>query len=251
MTGIDLNREIRYLHASLRYFAPLESHVSRVCGYDVLLLVFEGVLHFTEDGTPYDIGAGEYFIQKKGTRQSALHPSESPKYLFVHFDGTWGNGGELLPRRGYFSPSELMPLMERLDRAHAQRRSLTEKTALFLRILSKLYQRKEPEGPGGEIAAYLRKHACEACTLEELSLRFRYSKNQIINRMKQDYGMTPLEYRNLHRMKRAEWLLRVTATPLSRIAEECGYGEYSQFYKEFSRTYHLSPKQWREENREV
>ena len=232
MIGLDLNQPVRYLHASLRYFEPKESHVTRFCADDVLLMVFEGTLHFTEDGVPHDVAAGEYFIQKKESRQSALRPSDSPKYFYVHFLGAWEEEGDVLPRRGTVSPEEMMPVMERLDQENSRNRSLIEKSALFYQILSGLYQRKSPGGPGGEIAAYLRKHACEACTLEELSLRFRYSKNQIINRMKQDYGMTPLEYRNLHRMKRAEWLLRVTATPLSRIAEECGYGEYSQFLKE-------------------
>ncbi len=249
MDGIDLNQPIRYRHASLRYFAPMESHVVRFCKDCVLLLVFEGVLHFTEDGTPYDVGAGEYFIQKNNVWHDALRPSDSPKYLYVHFDGHWGGEGEILPRRGRFSPAELMPLMERLDLAHSRNQSLTEKSALFFRILSKLHLREEPAGAEGVIAAYLREHACEGVSLEELSLRFRYSKNQIINLMKNGYGMTPLEYRNLHRMKRAEWLLRVTSAPLARIAEECGYGEYSQFFKEFLRTYGISPRQWRAENR--
>ncbi|MBQ4323803.1 MAG: helix-turn-helix transcriptional regulator [Clostridia bacterium] len=248
MIGIDLNQPIQYKHASLRYFSPQESHTVRFCMENVLLLVFEGVLHFTEDGKPYDIGAGEYFIQKAHTRHGALHPSDSPKYLYVHFDGCWGDEGEILPRQGVFSPEEMMPLMERLDLAHSRNRSLTEKSALFFRVLSKLYLSEEPTGPVGEIAEYLREHACESISLQDLSVRFRYSKNQIINLMKKGYHMTPLEYRNLHRMKHAEWLLRVTSSSLAQVAEECGYGEYSQFYKEFFRTYGVSPKEWRAEH---
>ncbi len=249
MTGIDLNQPIRYQHASLRYFEPKETHVTRFCRDDVLLLVFEGTLHFTEDGNEYDLGAGEYFIQKKETHQSALRPSDSPKYLYVHFLGAWEEEGEILPRRGTFLPDELMPLMEALDRAHSRNRSLMEKAALFYRILSHLYQRKEPAGTGSEIAAYLRKHACENISLTALSQRFSYSKNQIINLMKKGYGMTPLEYQHFYRLKRGEWLLRVTSIPLARVAEECGYGEYSQFYKEYLRFYGMTPGQWRAEHR--
>lgn len=246
MQGIDLNHPIRFVHASMRCFSPGEAHVTRICPDHVLLLVFEGVLHFTEDGAPYEIGAGEYFIQKQNTRQSALRPSDSPKYFYVHFGGSWTSQGELLPRRGIFSPGELMPLMESLDQSGG--RNLTEKTALFLQILTALHHPKEPAGVGSEIAAYLREHACENVTLTDLSERFSYSRNQIINLMKKAYGTTPLDYHHQHRLKRAEWLLRVTSVPLSQVAEECGYGEYSQFYKEFFRRYGRSPKEWREES---
>lgn len=250
MLGIDLNRPIRIVNASFRHFSPGESHVTRFCTDDVLLLVYEGSLHFTEEGISYEIGAGEYFIQKKNTHQSALHPSQSPKYLYVHFSAEWGEGDGVLPKRGRFSPEETLPLMERLDRAHSRNRNLTEKSALFYQILSHLFLREEPpSGPANEIGDYLRKHAFEKVSLEELSARFSYSRNQIINLIKKEFGMTPLEYQHRQRLKRAEWLLRVTAMPLSRVAEECGYGEYSQFYKEFLRTYGASPKQWRAENR--
>ena len=248
MEGIDLNRPIRFKHASLRYFSFRESHVTRICPESVLLLVFEGILHFTEEGIPYRVGAGEYFIQKANTRQSAQGPSESPKYLYVHFDACWDCPEVLLPRRGTVSIAELMPLMEELDRA--EHRSLTEKSALFFQILTALLCRKTNIGPGGEIGAYLRERACETVSLQDLSDRFSYSRNQIINLVKQEFGMSPLEYQHCQRLKRAEWLLRVTATPLARVAEECGYGEYSQFYKEFLRKYGISPRQWREGHRE-
>lgn len=247
MAGIDLNQPLRFCHASLRYFAPGESHVTRICEEDVLLLVFEGVLRFTEDGAPYEISAGEYFIQKQNTRQGPFGPSDSPKYLYVHFEGQWAEEGELLPRRGKFSPRELMPLMEELDRASG--RTLTEKTALFLQIASALQGPAEPAGTAREIAAYLREHACEGVSLSDLSARFSYSRNQIINLMKQAYGTTPLEYHHGQRLKRAEWLLRVTSVSLSQVSEECGYGEYSQFYKEFFRLHGCSPKEWREAHR--
>jgi AraC-like DNA-binding protein len=247
MQGIDLNQPLRFRHASLRYFAPGESHVVRDCDSEVLLLVFEGILRFTEDGTAYEIGAGEYFIQKNNTRQGPFGPSDSPKYLYIHFCGHWTEEGEILPRRGTFSPREMMPLMEELDQAGT--RNLTEKTALFLQILSVLHGPAEPAGTAKEIASYLREHACEGVSLSELSARFSYSRNQIINLMKKDYGMTPLEYHHRQRLKRAEWLLRVTSVSLAQVSEECGYGEYSQFYKEFFRLHGCSPKEWRETHR--
>ena len=64
MSGIDLDKPINYKHSSLRFFKEGERHVSRICNDDVLLLVFDGILNFQEDGKSYSIKAGEYHIQK-------------------------------------------------------------------------------------------------------------------------------------------------------------------------------------------
>ena len=50
MKGIDLNKQIIYLHSSLRFFDKKEHHINRFCEENVLLLVYEGVLRFSEDG---------------------------------------------------------------------------------------------------------------------------------------------------------------------------------------------------------
>ena len=241
MTGIDLNREIGYKKASLRYFAPGEAHVARLCRENVLLLVYEGSLSFTENGYSVTVGAGEYYVQQAGGRQGADRPSDSPKYLYVHFTGVWGEGDGVLPRRGVFSPEALLPLMTRLDEAAHRGRTKAETTGLFLQILTELYRKEGPTGIGEEIAAFLRAEACRKITLKEVANRFHYSKNQVINVMRNTYGVSPMEYRRRQRLKRAEWLLQVTPASLTRIAEECGYGDYSQFYKAFFAAHRCSP----------
>ena len=65
MIGIDLDRVITYKHASLRFFKEKEHHITRLCEDNVLLLVFEGVLRFSENEEEIEVSAGEYYIQKK------------------------------------------------------------------------------------------------------------------------------------------------------------------------------------------
>ena len=67
MYVIDLKKPIEYIYASFRYFEDGEKHVTRFCKHDVLLLVFDGVLKFTENGEDYEIHKGEYYIQKNGS----------------------------------------------------------------------------------------------------------------------------------------------------------------------------------------
>lgn len=72
MQGIDLNKPIRYKTASLRFFKEGEHHISRRCPEDVLLLVYDGVLRFSEDGVPFEISAGQYYMHEAPNTLEAL-----------------------------------------------------------------------------------------------------------------------------------------------------------------------------------
>ena len=61
-SGLNLELLPVYCGSSFRYFEPGEKHVTRVFTQDVLLLVFEGVLRFSENGRPIEVGKGEYYI---------------------------------------------------------------------------------------------------------------------------------------------------------------------------------------------
>lgn len=61
-------------------------------------------------------------------------------------------------------------------------------------------------------------------------------------------GVTPLEYLNSYRIKRAMYLLQTTTAPISQIAEECGFPTITTFNRNFQRHSSISPSQWRNEN---
>lgn len=67
MEGIDLNKPITYIHSSLRFFNEKEHHINRFCEENVLLLVYKGVLRFSENGIEHEVRPGEYYIQKAMT----------------------------------------------------------------------------------------------------------------------------------------------------------------------------------------
>ena len=250
MEGLNLNRPIRYRRASFRYFAPGERHITRICEHDVLLLVTEGCLRFSENGHPREIFEGEYYIQKRGDRHRGDFPSDSPKYLYVHFEGEWGTEVSFLPRRGTFSVKNLLPLLLRLDEACHRGGVLTEQLSIFYHILTVLRPNEQPDPDiGNNICEYIREHRFEPITLKELSRKFDYSQNQIINIVRKSYGCSPLQYLHRQRVEHGAWLLRVTSKSLGEISAECGYGEYSQFYRQFVKVYKISPGQWRTSHR--
>lgn len=245
MIGIELDREIRYHHSSLRYFKEGEHHITRHCKDDVLLMVFEGILRFSEDGEEYELHPGDYHIQHHQSDQAGPVASDAPKYLYVHFWGDWSEGETVLPRSGTFDAIALLEEMKELDRLAHSGAPYIAQCSLFYGLLAKLAKRPAGNTIADEIAAYLAREAHRGVGLWELEKEFHFSKNHIINLFKKAYGMTPIAYANLKRLERAEYRMEVTSLSLEEIALSCGFSDYSHFYKLFIKKHGCSPEKWR------
>lgn len=250
MRGIDLDRPIRYLGASLRFFKPGEHHVTRTCSDDVLLLVFDGVLRFSEDGVPCEVHAGEYYIQQHGLFQGGERASDAPRYLYVHFlSDHWTEGGKILPFRGTFDPSAFRFEMERMDALAHSDAPYIAKAGTFYNILSALGAKKQPKTAATELSDYITRHCDTEVTLDTLCREFHFSKNHIINLFEKNYGMTPIAYLQEQRLQRAEYLMETTSDSLETVALASGFHHYSYFYRLFVRKNGVSPEKWREQKR--
>lgn len=245
MNGINLNRPITYRHASMRFFEKGEYHITRRCRDDVLVLVYEGVLRFREDGIDRQVRAGEYYIQKAGLFQEGITPSDAPKYLYVHFRAEWTQSAYTLPCSGTFQYLYLKSLMERMDKTAHDNHAYVERARCFYELLALLYQSQQSYGIANKIAGYISENYLQLVSLEELCRQFHYSKNHIINLFRQEYGMTPIEYLNDVKLRRAMYLLEVTSNTIEDIAAESGFHNYSHFYRLFYRKTGISPVQWR------
>ena len=250
MYGIDVSKDIKYKYASFRFFERNEAHISRFCTDNVLLMVFDGVLRFSEDGVFYEIGAGQYHIQKKNTWQEGVVPSDSPRYLYVHFDAEWCEGEQPLSSDGRFEYNDFRELMEELDQTAHSDGSYLECSALFLRLLAALYGKRERHfGVAQNIADIIARNYKSEISLDKISAEIHFSKNHIINIFRKEYSLTPFEYVNHLRIKEAERLLEVTSSTVEDIAYSCGFNNYSNFYRRFYAEHGASPTKWRKDKR--
>lgn len=249
MKGILLDRPIFYRHASLRYFDAHERHITRQCRDDVLLLVFEGILRFSQDRTQYEVRPGEYFIQQHDSFHDGERESDAPAYLYIHFQGEWAEEGPLLAERGTFLPEELSASMDRLDTLYHAQAPYIEQCAVFYDILTRLSAKRNPQTAADIIAAYIDENNSSDLTLDDLAKRFHFSKNHIINLFREAFGITPFAYLNRIRIRKAQRLLEVTSRTAESIAFECGFCDYSHFYKTFRQVSGLPPNKWRQNRR--
>lgn len=249
MFGVDLDHPVLYQGASLRYFKPGEYHVSRFCRFNVLLLVFAGTLRFREDGIEQEIGPGEYYIQRQDTAQDAPRPSDAPQYLYVHFQADWADGPSALPRRGVFDYSALRNTMEMLDRLEHSGAPYVLKAHSFFALLCALHAPEPPNSMTDQLTRYVEENLHRQISLDMLCEAFHFSKNHIIHLFRKAFGMTPVAYINQMRLRKAEYRMTAFSDPLEQIALQCGFQNYSHFYKLFCRANGMAPEQWRKQKR--
>lgn len=246
MYGIDLDKPILFTHASLRYFEKGEHHVNRVLPYDVLLSVFDGVLRFSEDGIEHEVTPGHYYIQKAFSKQRGDVVSDSPRYFYVHFNAEWTDSAYSLDTIGTFNYEMLKNSMRKLDKLSHSNSCYVEKTQIFYEILSVLNEKQQEQpSSANNICRYINDNYINEITLNDICSIFNYSKNHIINIFKAEYNMTPIEYINDLRLKKAMHLLESTSKPAEDISIICGFNCYSHFYKLFVKKTGLSPTNWR------
>lgn len=249
MEGIDMNAPMTYHGASLRFFEAGEHHVTRFCKVNVLLLVFGGVLRFTENGVPCEVAAGEYYIQKANTAQDGPCPSDTPRYFYLHFDASWVEEGVCLSRRGSFDIARWHPFFEGF---HADAHACAPQALLlkrFYELMAGLYGNPQTDRMAEALDAYVRENCHTALTLSMLSEKFHFSKNYMIRLFKQHFHCTPVAYINEKRLQQAEERMEMTSEPIESIAVRCGFPSYSHFYRLFSRSRGTSPRCWREKKR--
>ena len=250
-TGISMQTVPTYRLSAFRRFLPNERHITRVESGDILLLMLDGVLRFTEDGVPVELSGGEYYIQQRGLFQDGPEVSDCPYYFYLHFGGgVWSDETPSLPRRGLFDPESLLPLLQELNHAEVEDAPLIVKNGLLCVMLSRLYRdqpRNERKILADHMARRLTQDLQSPPTLAELAAEFHFSENYLIRIFRETMGTTPHAYVGAARIRKAGLLLSTSNITADRVAYECGFADYAHFYRTFKKEMGCSPKEYRRE----
>lgn len=252
--GLSMEHPPTWMDCSFRYFEKHERHMSRKCVYMcVLIMVFEGELRFTEDGVPVTVGAGEYYIQRYGRQQEGTEESNSPKYFFIHFKDTeFSDTDSALPIAGKADFSVLFPLFKQMETLRLTGAPLLEKQLVFYEILSalrKTFTQKSKSAVVTKIVSMVTEDIRHPFSLEEVATRCGYSKSQIINIFRKETGKTPHTFVNDMKVQKAKQLLLLSDSSYASISVECGFGNYTNFYRCFYRAEGCTPAEWKKQNR--
>lgn len=247
--GISMQYVPTYRLSAFRKFLPNERHITRVESSDILLLMLDGVLRFTEDGVPVELSKGEYYIQQRGLFQDGPEVSDCPHYFYLHFGNcVWIDAPPSLPRRGLFDPDTLLPLLRELNNAEDEDAPLIVKNGLLCTILTRLFlgqARSERDMLVDRMARCLTQDLQNSPSLSELSAVFHFSENYLIRIFRNSMGISPHAYVNAARIRKAKLLLSTGNITADRIAYECGFADYAHFYRIFRKITGSSPKEYR------
>lgn len=255
MKYLDTKVIPNYCFSSFRSFDVGEKHVNRICNEDIIIFVFDGILRFRENGNNIEVCKNQYYIQKSGLKQEGIIASSKPRYFYIHFNGCINDDSSGIPIKGEFSPKKFNHMFSELNNLNSVIDSFLQSTIVFLQIIESLKEQNIIKSPTNDIAdstlKILMQKSTENITVKEISKVLSYSPNYIIKTFKQKYSITPHQYLSDIRLENARKLLISSEKSCQAISDECGFGEYSVFYKTFKNKYGISPTEFSNKHRVI
>ncbi len=251
-----------YVLSDYRFFAPHERHITRTCGEYVLLILFDGILNFTEEDEEVVLSSGTWYLQRPGLRQSALRESSCPRYFYIHFHmppdlNSYAQQHVLrMPIRGKcdyrlydsFFKELSKPLSGSLTEAIDRQTAFLNFLCFFIQTcgISGLEQKGKTTRA---IIEYLKTHYMDTVELSKISAQLHYSPEYLRKRFYRETGVTIAAYVKALRIEKAKLLLCNTDAAVAEIAAVVGFEEPSVFFRNFKKQCGLSPSAWREAHR--
>lgn len=157
-----------------------------------------------------------------------------------------------LGKNNYYGPAELdMLLVERMfmemteETEENRKLTLTTHLLFLLDQISRSFQKKElvsgtSENLSARMVSYVNTHLFEQMSVQELAEQFYISSSQFGRIFKAATGASPWEYIMRKRLNAAKEKIR-NGLPAYQAAEQCGFGDYSSFYRAYIRCFGCAP----------
>lgn len=89
---------------------------------------------------------------------------------------------------------------------------------------------------------YINKHYTEDITVEDISKKMHITKSHLHHLFSEYLNISPKKYINLKRLTKAQKMIKAGEKP-SRIYADCGFLEYSTFFRNYSNHFGYAPSQ--------
>lgn len=233
------------------------------------------VIHYVLSGSGYlkcndkkiEIGPGEFFILPPHSKATYFPKREDPwSYIWLEFNGSmvktlldktsYSDQNYVFKDDGSFTlKNALVEMIHRDNNLYDDAESLFVSSYL-LRIFSFLLK-KYPKNQKANISKreqtliqiekYLLAHYDNPnLSMEEVAKVFSFSQSYLTRLFKSEAGITPIQYVNELRMKRAIELLNLHSFTIDQIAEAVGYDNQFYFTKRFKKYYGIPPSKYRQ-----
>ncbi|PNV63327.1 AraC family transcriptional regulator [Clostridium sp. chh4-2] len=100
-----------------------------------------------------------------------------------------------------------------------------------------------------EAMSYIEQHFQNDITIEDIAVFCNLNRSYFGKIFRDAVGKSPQEFLISYRMTKAAELLKLTGLSIGDIGNAVGYPSQLHFSRAFKKTYGISPRQWRDENK--
>ncbi len=259
---------IKYHHSRDRSPDPARFLMHAHDGYELYFFV-SGQVVYRVESTAYRLQPGNILLMRPGEVHTPEFHSESPyeriviqfreqelptelpfgqQLLTAFADYPLGTGNEY--PADTLDGQYLHAIFAHIERTPDKAAGLAALRAAMPAILSELYgsfcRRADSREEAGEpsrirdILRYVNTHLYEELSLDDLCRRFFISKTQLGRLFRAATGSTVWDYILVKRLIEARRRL-LAGTPITKAAADCGFRDYSAFFRAYCKRYGVSP----------
>lgn len=100
-----------------------------------------------------------------------------------------------------------------------------------------------------DLIHFLQEHYAEDISIEQLAHNFGYSKNHFMSIFKLHTGSSCMDFLIRLRLNKACEALLQTTLPIAEISRQVGFSNLSNFNRQFKQRYHMTPNQYRKQEK--
>ena len=134
-----------------------------------------------------------------------------------------------------------------VDDAYLRRIAVFGALTMILTEINNVYEKQEPDTYDSRselllnIISYINNHLDEELNPDKIASVLYISRSQLDRIFKQNLGFTLWKYITFKRLIRARHLLH-SGMANNEVAHQCGFGDYSTFYKVYTKTFDTPPR---------
>ena len=224
--------------------------------YNGFLLILSGECTYSWAGGGARLRSGDLIYLPKGSRHTVTAPERSIEFYRINFSMNDVSDGEeivfsqlpqLICRD---TPKNLFDICEELRRATLIPGAGFRRLSLVAQILDFVFRTVDRTNLGrlGSALEYINNHYTEEIEVSELAERCFMSEAHLFRLFKKDVGMSPIEYKNHLRIRKAETLLLDPDLGIGEIAALLGFENACYFSRLFKNQTGISPMRYRSRN---
>ncbi len=249
------------LVASLNVCAPNWGEINCCYAYHKFYYFQDGEATLTIQENTFHPQKGDLFLIPAGVQHSYCHNPDYPVYKYwCHFSITpsdvWNFHYHATTIFCHPDSNVVIPIFEQLIQVYQTPSLLSSIQQIYLltklcyeffkEVDFSLMLRKTTSSFYTDISEYIQAHIAEKITLQELSNITHLQKNYFISRFKKEFGTTPIDYINHHRLDRvARYLSTDPVVSINEAALANGYEDYRYFTRLFKQRYGITPSDYR------